>query len=127
METIGIVVLAAVMSGLAIWAGWNPRGIMAWFRGFWADGGRLGFVASVRAVIGLYLLWVSDSTPAPRIVAGLGIFFLLAALLVLALGRTRIDRMVDYWTDRSEATIRSLAVAWVAFAAFLFWAGLAPA
>ena len=127
METIGIVLLAALMGGMAIWAGLRPRGIMDWFREFWAEGGRIGLVVSVRATIGLYLLWVADATPAPRAVAGLGVFMLLAAFVVVALGRARVDRMVDYWTGRSEAAIRGLAVAWVAFAAFLFWAGLAPA
>ena len=127
METIGLVILACVLRALAIWAGWNPKGLMTWLGAFWEERGRISVVVGIRVAIGLYLLAVAEATAAPRLVAGLGAFFLVAAVAVVAMGSARVDRWVEYWTRRSEGAIRGLAVAWVALAAFLFWAGLAPA
>ena len=129
METIGIVVLAVVMSGLAIWAGIQPRGMMEALRSLWGDGdgGRIAWVVGIRSALGVYLLWVAPATAAPRVVTGLGLLFLAAALVVLMMGSERIERWVAWWVDRSASVIRGLALAWVAFAGLLFWLGLSPA
>jgi len=127
METIGIALLGIWLCALAAWAAFRPRGMMDWLESFWGEGGRLGWIVAIRTVIGLYLLWVAESTPMPAVVAGIGVFFLLAAVAVIAMGRARIDRYVDWWVARSENAIRGIAAAWVAFAGLLFWAGFAAA
>ena len=126
-ERLGIVLLALWLSGLAVWAGARPRAMMSWLEEFWSSGDRLGWVVGIRAAIGAYLLWIADATPLPLAVGGVGLCFLCAAAAVVLMGRERVDRWVAWWVASPTLAARGIAVAWIAFASFLAYAGLAHA
>ena len=52
---------------------------------------------------------------------------LLAAGVLALLGPSRIDAMVGWWAGMPNGFLRAWCLLGIAFAAFVIWAGLAPA
>lgn len=127
METIGIVLLGALLVAFAAWALIAPTSLLAWAERFWRGPNRVAGVAGVRIVLGGYLIAVADSTPLPAVTTGLGLVFIAAGIAVVLMSRERIDRILDWWLERPTTIIQSASVVWVAFAGLLFYLGLTPA
>ena len=71
--------------------------------------------AAIRVGLGGILVLAAEGSRHPRVVAGLGLFLIAAGVLVLILGRERIDRWIAWWTTRPLRVVRLTSGATLAF------------
>ena len=62
--------------------------------------------ASIRVGLGGILVLAAEGSRHPSVVAGLGLFLIAAGVLVLVLGRARIERWIVWWTTRPLWVVR---------------------
>ena len=71
--------------------------------------------AAIRVGLGGTLVLAAEGSRHPTIVAGLGLFLIAAGLLVLVLGRKRIERWIAWWTTLPGWAVRLSAGATLSF------------
>ena len=71
--------------------------------------------AAIRVGLGGILVLAAEGSRHPTVVAGLGIFLIAAGVLVLVLGRERIDGWIGWWTARPLWVVRLSSGATLAF------------
>ena len=94
--------LAVLGAGGAVF----PRALVSlvsWLRGKWWA---LPAGAAIRVGLGGILVLAAEGSRHPRVVAGLGLFLIAAGVLVLILGRERIDRWIAWWRTRPVRVVR---------------------
>jgi len=64
-----------------------------------------------------------SETRSPLFVRMVGVLFILAGLGVPLMGAARIQRLVSWWLERSDATLRLWALFAIAFGAAILWSG----
>ncbi|NNF48433.1 MAG: hypothetical protein HKO69_11190 [Woeseiaceae bacterium] len=68
------------------------------------------------------LLWVlADDLRHPHVMRILAVIAVVAAVVILVLGRPRLDRFVDWWLARPDNVIRVSALFAAAFGAYLVY------
>ena len=71
--------------------------------------------ATIRVGLGGILVLAAEGSRHPTVVAGLGIFLIAAGVLVLVLGRGRIDGWIGWWIARPLWVVRLSSGATLAF------------
>ena len=71
--------------------------------------------AAIRVGLGGTLVLAAEGSRHPTVVAGLGLFLIAAGVLVLLLGRKRIERWISWWTTLPGWAVRLSAGATFAF------------
>ena len=71
--------------------------------------------AAIRVGLGGILVLAAEGSRHPSVVAGLGMFLVAAGVLVLVLGRERIDGWIGWWTTRALWVVRLSSGATLAF------------
>ena len=71
--------------------------------------------AAIRVGLGGILVLAAEGSRHPTAVAGLGVFLIAAGVLVLVLGRGRIDGWIGWWTTRPMWVVRLSSGATLAF------------
>ena len=71
--------------------------------------------AAIRVGLGGILVLAAEGSRHPTVVAGLGLFLIAAGVLVLVLGRNRIERWIAWWTTLPGWAVRLSAGATLAF------------
>ncbi len=85
---------------------------------------RFVMAIAIRLAMGGLLWWLAEELRHPhvmRILAGIAVF---AAVALLILGRTRLDRLVDWWLSRPDGLLRVSALFAAAFGAYLVYAAI---
>ena len=82
------------------------------------------FAAAIRVLLGILFVVAASETRAPSLVLAIGIIFILAGLAIPLMGLSRIERMSNWWLERSDRTLRLWALAAGAFGAVILWCGL---
>ena len=72
-------------------------------------------VAAIRVGLGGTLVLAAEGSHHPTLVAGLGIFLIAAGVLILVLGRERVEKWIAWWTTRPLWVIRLSSGATLAF------------
>lgn len=78
--------------------------------------------AAIRVGLGGTLVLAAEGSRHPTVVAGLGLFLIAAGVLILVLGRQRIERWIAWWTTLPGWVVRLSAGATLAFGLVLIWA-----
>ena len=78
--------------------------------------------AAIRVGLGGTLVLTAEGSRHSTVVAGLGLFLIAAGMLVLVLGRERIERWIAWWTTRPLWVVRLSAGVTLAFGLVLVWA-----
>ena len=81
------------------------------------------FVTGIRILVGILFILVASETRSPLFVRMVGVLFILAGLVVPLMGTARIQRLVSWWLERSDATLRLWALFSIAFGAAILWSG----
>lgn len=71
--------------------------------------------AAIRVGLGGILVLAAQGSRHPTVVAGLGVFLIAAGVLVLVLGRERVDGWIAWWTTRPVWAVRLSSGATFAF------------
>ena len=79
--------------------------------------------AAVRIALGVLFLIAAPYCRAPGVVRFVGVVTLAAALILIAIGRSRFERFMTWWFERSPGFMRLWALVAIVFGVLLFWAG----
>ncbi len=82
------------------------------------------FAAVIRILIGILFVVAASETRAPSFVLAVGIMFILAGVAIPLMGSARIERLVNWWLESSDGTLRLWALVAAAFGAVVLWCGL---
>ena len=78
----------------------------------------------IRILMGI-LLWVlADDLRHPHVMRILAVIAVVAAIVILVLGRARLDRFVDWWLARPDKVIRVSALFAAVFGAYLVYVAM---
>lgn len=88
----------------------------------WSSQGRFVVAILTRLVIGAILIYAADATRFPVIIKMLGGISVAAAVVIAVMGRSTLDRMVDWWMAKSDTILRVSAFFAALFGAFLVYA-----
>ena len=87
---------------------------------------RTRFVLAVviRLAMGGLLWLLADELRHPHVMRILAIIAVVAAVGVLVMGRTRLDRLVEWWLSRPDGMLRASALFVVVFGAYLVYVAI---
>lgn len=123
VEISGFVGVLALLIG--VWGVLAPGRIAELVSRFGSAGG-LWFATAVGLVFGLGLWFAARASRAPLLLQSLGVFALIAVLVLPFLGVDRFKSLLDWWTKLSPTAKRLNCLVAVAFGAAVLWA-LLPA
>lgn len=115
--TIGILITL-----LGVWGLLQPQPLLALVDKVWTRQSGVYLAVIIRLLFGVALLAAASESRFPVFISGLGIFVVIAALLVPLLGMTRIRGLVDWWKARPAWAIRAWAGVAALFGAFIVYA-----
>jgi len=87
------------------------------------DKDKLYVAAVLRVAFGVVFIMVAQETRLPNVTTGLGVFFILAGVIIPIMGKTRIAALATWWIARGNAIIRLWSVIAIALGVFIFWLG----
>jgi hypothetical protein len=82
------------------------------------------FVTVIRILVGILFVVAASETRSPSFVVAAGILFILAGVAIPIMGSARIERLANWWLERSDGTLRLWALVTAAFAVLVTWSGL---
>jgi hypothetical protein len=82
---------------------------------------RYWLAIGIRLAVGGLLWWLAEELKHPEVVRVLAGLAVLAAIVLLLMGRERLDRMVNWWLALSNGILRVSAAFAAAFGAYLVY------
>lgn len=83
---------------------------------------RYWLAIGIRLAVGGLLWWLAEAVRHPQVMRVLAGLAVLAAVVILLMGRERLERMVSWWLGLSNGILRVSAVFATAFGAYLVYA-----
>jgi hypothetical protein len=77
---------------------------------------------ALRLAMGGVLWWLADELRHPHVMRVLAAIAIFAAVMLLIMGRERLDRLIGWWLSRSDGLLRVSALFAAAFGVFLVYA-----
>ena len=121
--TLLIGLLGLLIAGLGVVGSFRPHVIIAAVQG-WQARTRFQVAIGLRVLFGIVLLLGAADSRFPNALYLLGGIAIIATVLLVLLGATRTDRLVQRWFDQPPALIRAWLMSAVLFGGFLAYAGL---
>lgn len=90
----------------------------------WPTKQRFLFAVGVRLVLGIIFLVGASDTRFPAFISIIGIIVVVTAIILLLLGPTKVDAMIQWWLHRTRAFMRIWALVGVVLSALILYAGL---
>ena len=115
---LGLVIALFGLTGLA-----GPERFRAMFT---AMDSQTRFVLAIliRLAMGALLWWLADELRHPQVMRVLAIIAVVAAVGILAMGRKRLDQLVDWWLSQSDSVLRISALFATAFGGYLVFVAI---
>jgi len=98
----------------------NPR-LMKRMIVFWKQGKRLYLGALIRILFGVVFLLSASQARLSGVMVGLGIFSLLAGMLIFILGLNRLKAILDWWDKKPDLILRLVSLIILAFGALVIY------
>ena len=76
---------------------------------------------ALRLAMGGVLWWLADELRHPQVMRVLAAIAIFAAVMLLIMGRERLDRLIGWWLSRSDGLLRLSALFAAAFGVFLVY------
>ena len=83
---------------------------------------RYWLAIGIRIALGGLLWWLAEEVKHPQVMRVLAGLAVLAAVIMLLMGRERLDRLVSWWLALSDGVLRVSAALAAAFGAYLVYA-----
>ena len=109
--------IVAALGALGVASPSRFLGVVRWFR---APSG-LYLAAALRVVYGVALFRAAAASRAPELVRIVGVAVALTGFVEPFLGIERFRRVLDWWSARGSAFVRTWAVLLLAFGLWLAW------
>ena len=119
--------IVAILGMLAVLLGFTGLAQPARFRAmFTAMDSRTRFVLAIvtRLAIGALLWWLADELRHPQVMRVLAVIAVVAAVGVLVMGRSRLDRLIGWWLGQSDSVLRVSALFSMAFGGYLVFVAI---
>lgn len=113
---IGTIIGVICLTGVVL-----PAQLLQAVRAAWQYRAALFVASMIRFTAGVLLVLAASHSRFPLVFAILGWFVIGAALLIPVVGRARIQRLLDWWSQRSLTGIRLWSLAGLAFGCFLVY------
>ncbi len=117
-----VTVLGVLIAAIGLMGVLSPRSLMALVQRRRGPA-RFWFAVSIRLVLGVAFLAVAPDCRAPMVVRAVGVVWIAAALGLVVLGTSRLDKFIEWWLGRSLTYVRLWASGAIAFGALLIYAG----
>jgi len=78
----------------------------------------------IRLAMGALLWWLADELRHPHVMRILAIIAVVAAVGVLVMGRSRLDKLIDWWLSKPDRVLRVSALFAATFGAYLTWVAI---
>lgn len=114
----GLLIVAVGLTGIVA-----PRQFRAVF-GTFDSRGRFVAAIVVRLAMGALLWWLADDLRHPQVMRVLAAIAVVAAVVILLMGRARLDRLVNWWLGRPDGVLRLWAGFAALFGAYLVYVAL---
>ncbi len=90
---------------------------------FTAMDSQIRFIIAIalRLAMGGVLWWLADELRHPHVMRVLAAIAIFAAVMLLIMGRERLDRLIGWWLSRSDGLLRVSALFAAAFGVFLVY------
>lgn len=85
---------------------------------------RFALAVVIRLGMGGLLWWLADELRHPHIMRILAVIAVVAAVGVLIMGRTRLDKLIDWWLSRPDSVLRVSALFAAVFGAYLVYVAI---
>lgn len=82
---------------------------------------RFAFAIGIRLAMAGLLWWLADELRHPHVIRVLAVIALLAAIMLPIMGRTRLDKLIDWWLSRPDGLLRLSALLAAGFGGFLVY------
>lgn len=93
--------------GLIIFS--NPE-LMKKMISYWRNGNRLYIGGLLRVIFGVIFLFSAFRARSPAFMAALGIFLVIAGMLIFVLGLEKIKKMLDWWDEKPFSVLRLVSI-----------------
>jgi hypothetical protein len=113
---IGSIISLVCLTGVML-----PAQLLHAVKASWQYPGAMYVAVMVRLAIGVLLVLAAPHSRFPLAFEVLGWVAIMAALLVPVVGRERIGRLLDWWSLRSNLSIRLWSLAGLVFGCFLVY------
>lgn len=117
-----ISVFGVLIAGMSIWGLFRPQKVVALVRRVGLHDFGIIVAIGVRLLLGLALIVAAPSTPFPQIIFALGVIALLAAVVLVFMGQTRLSALINWFSSASTITLRTAFAFGAAFGGFLLFA-----
>jgi hypothetical protein len=120
--TILVAVFGAVIVGMGIVGFVRPSAIVGFVQFFMKSRSGLYWAMGSRIVLGLLLLAVASESRFPRTLQVPGVISLVAAAISPIVGLERLQRLVQWWSERPPVLVRVWSLIALVLGAFLIHA-----
>lgn len=115
-----VAAFAVMITGLSIWGVVNPGGLVAMVRKATGPGFML-IAVGARLALALLLWFAADSARHPDVFKVLAVIAVLAAVVIMAVGKARLLKVIDWWAGQSASLQRGWLLLGIGAGAYLLW------
>ena len=115
-----VAAFALMIFSVSTWGVINPHGLVGTIRAMMGPG--FMFIAvGTRVALAILLWFAADSARHPAVFKVLAIIAIVAAVIIIAVGESRILKFVEWWAQSGIIIQRCALLLGVLFGAYLFW------
>lgn len=115
------ILLALIIVAVGVVGLFSPSRVIRIARSLESRAG-LYYVAALRLVFGVALLYSAEASRAPGLIRTIGVLLIVAGVVTPFLGVARFRRIVDWWSTWGGFLHRLWATVAIAFGLLLIWA-----
>ena len=119
-----VILFGLAITSLGLLESLHPRKLIGLVSGPWQSGAGIYLAVGLRLAFGLVLIGASTESRFPAAFQILGAVSLAAAAAIPVLGKSRLQRFVNWWTARPMGFIRAWGLGAAGFGAFLVYGAL---
>lgn len=116
-----ILVFGVLIILVCVWGMVAPKPLINRVLVFWHQPWGMFAAVGIRLGLGILFLQAAAQTRHPGVFELLGYLMILAAFMILLMGRKRIDRFIKYWIAQPAGFIRAWLVIGIAFGVFVVY------
>ena len=118
VAALGALIVVVGLVGLV-----QPDRFRAMFRALHSSA-RFWLAVGIRLFFGALLWWLAEDLRHPQVMRVIAVIAVAAAVAILLMGRTRLNRLVDWWLGLDDGLLRLSAAFAAAFGAFLVYVAI---
>lgn len=116
-----IQLFGVLIGGMSLWGIFAPHALTGLVVRTWRTPWGMAFAIGVRVVMGIVFILAAETTRFPLFFELFGYLAIAAALGILLVGRDRVDRLINYWQNKSATLLRCWLLLGLALGVFFIY------